>query len=429
MNRKVKYAAAVLALTLLAGACGKPVSGTDGTQAPQITLGVTDVTKTPSPENGKEPTEVPVPTATPEPTKVPEPTVTPEPTPTPEPWVGGSEAANIIANMTIGWNLGNTLDSKVKSETAWGNPATTQEMIDKVAEAGFNTIRIPTTWYCRADKEFTIDTAWLERVKEVVDYCYKNDMYVILNTHHETDWMVPTLDKIDDVEKNFVYLWQQIAEYFKDYDEHLLFEGMNEPRVVGHAQEWNGGTTEQRQLINRLNNAFVETVRATGGNNETRCLLITSYGANSSRIAMYAVKVPNDPYVGVSIHAYTPYFFTFYSDSPQMVYDWDGSKENEINTLFNDIDSVFLSKGIPVLLTEFGAENKSNRAGGENNPESRIRWVDYYVSKATEYGVPCCYWDNGIFNASGEQFGLLNRRQLTWYEPEYVETMVNAAKK
>lgn len=417
MKRKVRFMALFLAMMMLFGACGKPVSEADSTITPQITSEVTDVTKTP------EPTKVPEPTVTPEPT------ATPEPTPTPEPWVGGSEAAKIIANMTIGWNLGNTMDSKGKSETAWGNPVTTQEMIDKVAEAGFNTIRIPTTWYCRADKEFTIDTAWLERVKEVVDYCYENDMYVILNTHHETDWMVPTLDKIDDVEKNFVYLWKQIAEYFKDYDEHLIFEGLNEPRVVGSATEWSGGTTEARQLVNRLSTAFVDTVRATGGNNETRCLLITGYGANCSRLAMNAIKVPNDPYVGVSIHAYTPYHFTFYTGDAQNLNEWDGSREKEIDTLLKDIDSVFLSKGIPVILTEFGAENKANREGGENNPESRCRWVDYYVSKATEYGVPCCYWDNNVYYAEGERFGLLDRTKLEWFEPDYVEAMVNAAKK
>ena len=263
----------------------------------------------------------------------------------PEPWVGGSEAAKLIANMTIGWNLGNTLDSKGKLETAWGNPMTTQEMIDTVAEAGFNTVRLPVSWCWRTDSEFTVDETWLARVKEIVDYCYKNEMYVILNTHHETTWMVPTLDKIDETEKKFVYLWQQIAEYFKDYDEHLVFEGMNEPRVVGSSTEWSGGTTEGRQLINRLNNAFVNTVRATGGNNETRVLLITGYGANCSRIAMNAIKVPNDPYVGVSIHAYTPYHFTFHTGDAYDVKVWDGSRNGEIDTVFKDINSISFGKG------------------------------------------------------------------------------------
>ena len=269
----------------------------------------------------------------------------------------------------------------------------------------------------------------LKNILEKYILQHNNDMYVILNTHHETDWMVPTVDKIDDVEKKFVYLWQQIAEYFKDYDEHLVFEGMNEPRVVGSKTEWSGGTTEERQLVQRLNTAFVETVRATGGNNANRVLLITSYGANSSRIAMYGVKVPNDPYVGVSIHAYTPYNFTFNTKNEYDEKLWDGSRKGDVDSLFRDLNDIFLEKGIPVVLTEFGAENKTNLPGGEGNAEARCEWISYYISKAKEKGVPCVIWDNNIYNADGERFGVLDRKNLTWYEPAYVEAMVEAATK
>lgn len=428
MKKTLRSIALLFAMMLVLGACGS--AGDDGNKAgtSQGTDHVTDAPDTTAvPE--AEGTVTPEPTTTEEPVATPEPTKVPDPTPTPEPWVGGSEAAKLIANMTIGWNLGNTLDSTGKNETVWGNPMTTQEMIDKVAETGFNTVRLPVTWYTHVDENFTIDEEWLARVKEIVDYCYNNNMYVILNTHHETSWNVPALDKIDDVEAKFVYLWQQIAEYFKDYDEYLLFEGQNEPRVVGHSQEWNGGSAEHRQLVSRLNQAFVDTVRATGGNNESRVLLITSYGANCSRNAMYGVKVPNDPYVGVSIHAYTPYHFTFYTGDAYDVKVWDGSREKEIDQVFKDINNVFLSKGIPVVLTEFGSESKTNREGGENHPAERIKWIEYYITKATEYGVPCCHWDNGVYYADGERFGLLDRKNLTWFEPEYVETMVNAATK
>lgn len=409
MKRKLRGVAALLAMILLVGACGTP-SGEDENQT--TLTPVADVTESPE----ATPTEEPAAT----PTKVPEPTATPEP------WVGGSEAAKLIANMTVGWNLGNTLDSQGYVETAWGNPMTTQEMIDAVAAAGFNTVRLPVSWCWRVDKDFTINEAWLARVKEVVDYCYNNDMYVILNTHHETSWNVPTAAKADDVEKKFVYLWQQIAEYFKDYDEHLLFEGMNEPREVGSAAEWSGGTAEGRQIVNRLNNAFVETVRATGGNNATRVLLITSYGANSSKIAMLGVKVPNDPYIGVSIHAYTPYAFTFNTKNEYDVKDWDGSRKGDIDTVFRDINDIFLSKGIPVIMTEFGAENKTKLPGGEGNLEARCQWIDYYITKAKQYGVPCVQWDNNLYNGSGELFGLLNRKNCEWYEPEYIEALMEA---
>ena len=402
---------AVLSMLLVFGACEKPTVTDINQGTPEITKVVDRV-----------PVEEPAAT----PTEVPEPTATPEPTPTPEPWVGGSEAAKIIANMTVGWNLGNTLDSQGSVETAWGNPMTTQEMIDAVAEAGFNTVRLPVTWYCRADGEMTVKESWLARVKEVVDYCYNNDMYVILNTHHETSWHIPSVAKADEVEKKFVHLWQQIAEYFKDYDEHLIFEGMNEPRVVGSAAEWNGGTTEERQIVSRLNQAFVDTVRATGGNNTTRVLLITSYGANSSRIAMYAVKVPNDPYVGVSIHAYTPYAFTFNTKNDYDLKVWDGSKNGDIDAVFRDINDIFIKKGIPVVLTEFGSENKANLPGGEDNLAARCEWIDYYITKAKEYGVPCVHWDNNVHSGSGELFGVLNRKTLEWYDPEYIEAMMDA---
>lgn len=427
MKKRLRVTAILLAMMLLLGACGTSASNNENGVTPQLTQEVTETpdatpTDTPTPA----PTATPEPTATPKPTATPVPTTTPEPTPIPEPWVGGSEAAKLVAEMKVGWNLGNTLDSQGKLETAWGNPMTTQEMMDTVADAGFNTVRLPVTWHCRADKEFTIDETWLARVKEIVDYCYANDMYVILNTHHETSWMVPKTSKIDEVEKKFVYLWQQIAEYFKDYDEHLVFEGMNEPRVVGSAQEWSGGTPEERKLINRLNHAFVDTVRATGGNNETRVLLITSYGANNSMAAMKAVDVPNDPYIGVSIHAYTPYHFTFNTKDKSNVMVWDGKRNGEIDALFRNIKDIFISRGIPVVMTEFGAENKSNLDGGDGNAEARRQWIDYYITKARECGVPCVQWDNNLYSGSGELFGLLNRRNLEWFDPEYIDAMMDA---
>jgi len=429
MKKKMKSLAMLLAMVLMFGACAGPDGG-NVTPAPQITDAIENVGQETevTPTEAVEPTATLAPTATPKPTATPWPTATPEPT---EPWVGGSEAAKLISNLTIGWNLGNALDSESSSETAWGNPKTTQEMIDMVAEAGFNTVRIPTTWYYHMDRStFEVKEDWLARVKEVVDYCYANDMYVILNTHHETGWMALDPAKLEATEQKFVTLWQQIAEYFKDYDDHLIFEGMNEPRVKGHAQEWNGGTKEHRESVAHLNQVFVDTVRATGGNNETRVLLITSYCASSSRVAMSAVKVPNDPYVGVSIHAYTPYNFAFKNANDK--YDvkiWDGKKNGDIDAVFRDINTVFLSKGVPVIITEFGAVNKTDLPGGEENLMARCQWVEYYVTKAKEFGVPCVQWDNNVYKGTGERFGLLDRRNLEWYEPEYIETMVNAAMK
>ncbi|MDE6596698.1 MAG: cellulase family glycosylhydrolase, partial [Oscillospiraceae bacterium] len=199
-------------------------------------------------------------------------------------------AAQIVADMRIGWNLGNTFDSancswlnnKLDYETGWGNPKTTKDMITAVKKAGFNTIRIPVSWGDHIDNSGKIDKAWLDRVQEVVDYACDNDMYIILNMHHDNNWI--PLDEKNEVAatKKYKYVWKQIAERFKDYDEKLLFEGRNEPRTEGSANEWNGGTKAERDVLNRMYEAFVSTVRATGGNNKTRILVIAPYGASSS---------------------------------------------------------------------------------------------------------------------------------------------------
>ena len=153
-----------------------------------------------------------------------------------------SETFALLNDMKAGWNLGNTLDAHASadltSETSWGNPKTTPEMIQAIAQEGFHTLRIPVTWskHVSAGPEYKIDAAWMDRVEEVVKYALDCDMYVILDTHHEPDyWLKPQSDGLDEVQNELCAIWQQIAERFADYDEHLLFEGMNEPRIKGSA--------------------------------------------------------------------------------------------------------------------------------------------------------------------------------------------------
>lgn len=336
--------------------------------------------------------------------------------------------AEIVADMKVGWNLGNTLDAMnswdksltpLKQETAWGNPKTTQEMIDTVADKGFNTIRIPTTWqfFTGEAPDYKIDGEWLERVKEVVDYAYKNDMYVILNLHHENEWLIPNNANYDKVSEKFKAMWKQIAEYFGDYSDHLIFEGMNEPRVVYGTNEWNGGTAETRSVINKLNQDFIDTVRSTGGKNSTRLLLITTHAAGASTAAFNGFVVPDDDYIAMSLHAYNPYFFAFQVDSQWEYSVWDGSKSGELDTLFSDIDKMFISKGIPVVITEFGAQNK-------NNDDEIVKWLDDYLTRAEKLGIPCVWWDNNVYTAANsETFGLFNRKELTWYSDKVADRL------
>ena len=339
-------------------------------------------------------------------------------------------AQAVVDKMTIGRNLGNTLDSvnctwlnnKLDCETAWGNPKTTKAMIDAVKKAGFNTVRIPVSWNDHIDSNGKIDSEWLDRVQEIVDYAYDNNMYVILNTHHENNWVKLDAAKEKDVKKKLNYVWKQIATRFKNYDEKLLFEALNEPRTEGSKQEWNGGTAAERKVLNSLYQGFVDTVRATGGNNKTRVLILTPYGANSSKAALSDLWLPeDDDRIAVSVHAYSPYNVALNRYSSETKLTDNGKKE--IDNVFSNINSVILSKGIPVIMDEFGTINKSNTS-------DRIEVAKYYLSVSEKYGVPCVWWDNGLTCGpkDGEGFGLLDRKNIKWNYADLVKALVNAVK-
>ena len=327
----------------------------------------------------------------------------------------------LVSDMKIGWSLGNTLDATgglgISSEWSWGNPKTTQEMIDAILAQGFNVIRIPVTWqgHFGSAPEYKIQEAWMERVQEVVDYAYNKGAYVILNIHHE-DWHFPSEENKAAASAQLAAIWTQIANHFKDYDEHLIFEGLNEPRKKGTAVEWNGGDREGREVVNHFAQVFVDTVRATGGNNTLRHLMITGYAASSDKKALEAIVLPDDDKLIVSVHAYTPYNFALNTAGTST---WDIERDTrDIDTVMKTIQDLFISKGIPVIIGEFGAMNKENEA-------ERVEWVMYYLTKAMEIGVPCLWWDNNVVSGDGEKFGLLDRRSLTFPYPNLVDAMMN----
>jgi aryl-phospho-beta-D-glucosidase BglC (GH1 family) len=196
--------------------------------------------------------------------------------------ITGFEATNEIKT---GWNLGNTFDAL--TETGWGNPQTTYTMIYAVKEAGFDSVRLPVTWdsHTGAAPEYKINEEWLTRVEEVVGYVLSAGMYCIINTHHES-WIFPEESKEEQISKRLIKVWEQLCERFSGYNEKLIFEAMNEPRLVGTEFEWTGGTEESRGVVNRLNGKFVETVRNTGGNNAKRLLMIPSYAASVEKDAL-----------------------------------------------------------------------------------------------------------------------------------------------
>lgn len=262
-------------------------------------------------------------------------------------------AFEITENMKIGWNYGNSLDatggSGLATETSWGNPKATQEMMDAVKAKGFNTVRLPTTWYPHLDSNNNIDPEWMARVHEVVDYAYKNDMYVILNLHHE-EWInrADIGTAYDEMSPKLKAVWKQIAEEFKDYDQHLIFEGMNEPRAVGTDHEWWGPKQDEVDTINKLNQDFVDTVRSVESPyKDTRLLMCPPYCASSDSSMMATLVVPDDDYVAASIHAYSPYGFTM----DKTVADHSTFSEayaTELETILNGIRKQFIEKDIPV---------------------------------------------------------------------------------
>lgn len=329
---------------------------------------------------------------------------------------------DMVKEMKIGWSLGNTLDATsnrigVNAETAWGNPRTTQEMIDAVIDQGFNVIRIPVSWggQMSGAPEYNVLPAWMDRVQDVVDYAYNRGVYVIVNIHHE-DWHFPSEENKDAAAEQLTALWTAIATRFRDYDEHLIFEGMNEPRKIGTNVEWNGGDQEGRDVVNYLDQVFVDAVRATGGNNTIRNLMVPGYAASSDDTALKGIVLPQDEHLIVSVHAYTPYDFALNKAGRST---WNNDTR-DIDHLMELLDELFLSKGVPVIIGEFGAMNKDNE-------EERVQWAEYYVGKAREYGIPCLWWDNNAFDTDGENFGLLNRRELTFPYPDLLKALIESA--
>ena len=332
--------------------------------------------------------------------------------------VSSMTAVEIAKDMGLGWNLGNTLEAHdgtnhkkmgLESETFWGNPKASKALFDAVKAKGFRTIRIPVTWYPHADANYNIDTAWMNRVKQVVDWAVDENTYVILNIHHE-EWNTPTNANYAAASKELKAFWKQIATEFRDYDRHLIFEGMNEPRNYGGAHEWDGGTDDMRKVINKLDKDFVDTVRSTGGKNKTRCLMIPTYAASSTTVAMRALSIPDDPNVMVSIHAYSPYNFTMNTGSGATSV-FGSAQENELKQLFNNINSIFLSNGKAVVIGEFSSSNK-------NNTDERVKWAKSYATLAKQKGIPIVLWDNNSpkdnYN-NGEGHGYINRKTLAWY--------------
>lgn len=323
-------------------------------------------------------------------------------------------AEEVISNMKIGWNLGNTLDAP-DGETTWGQPETTKAMIDTLKELGFNAIRIPVSWGKHTSSpEHTIDKDWLDRVQTVVDWALENDMFVIINSHHDNDYYYPSEKKSEKSVKYIKDIWTQVAERFKDYDQHLIFESMNEPRLAGTPNEWNFRSDVQdcldaARVINSCNQEYVNIVRASGGRNADRFLMVTPYAASPYSALADEFILPEDPSnkLLLSVHAYTPYDICMDKDLSKSKFT-DSSK-GSINDFVDKLYNKYVVNGINVVIGECGMTNKGN-------PEERRLWGEYFTSKAKENGMVCVLWDNAGIDLGAENYGIFDRRNLKIFD-------------
>lgn len=353
-----------------------------------------------------------------------------------------SEALAFVEDLQLGWNLGNTFDAancgvsdEMDYESAWVGIVTTKEMIRTIADAGFKTIRIPVSWHNHVDENYQISEAWLNRVQEVVDWALDEELYVILNIHHDNEegFMYPSYELLDQSKKYVQSIWEQLSVRFAEYDERLIFETLNEPRQTGTDHEWwidaaSETGKECVDCVNQINQAAVDTIRSSGqGYNASRYIMVPGYCASADFALTDGFVIPTDSGTAenrilVSVHAYTPYNFALAGENDQYSTDlFSVAQKNgtaDIDTFMKRLYDKYTSKGIGVVIGEFGARNKNN------NLEARTEFAAYYVARARHYGMTACWWDNNAFGGDGENFGLLRRVKNQILFPQIVEQMV-----
>ena len=356
--------------------------------------------------------------------------------------------SQIVEAMGPGWNLGNQLESvtdNVPEETNWGNPVITEKLIQSVKAAGFKSIRIPVSYFAKIDddKDYTIDSKWLDRVQEVVDYCIKNDLYAVINIHGDGyntidgSWLLCNGKNQTEIKKKYKKVWKQIAERFKNYDEHLLFESMNE-EFDGSYSEPN---KEYYQNINDYNQIFVDTVRKTGDNNTKRWLIIPGWNTNIDYTAGdYGFKLPTDQYrdksidkeeqrIMISVHYYSPWDFC--GGENGVITQWgneadDPSKtsttcdETYMKNQLNLMKTTFADKGYPVFIGEYGSIGKTSY--DSENEYYRAYFARKLCQLSRKNGCIPMYWDNGYNGVHG--FGLFDRTTCEVTQPVIIDAIM-----
>ncbi|MBQ8116803.1 MAG: glycoside hydrolase family 5 protein [Lachnospiraceae bacterium] len=311
--------------------------------------------------------------------------------------VTGQSAQAFVENLGVGWNLGNTLDPvdctwladnmEMEYETAWGNPKATKELIHYIKSEGFTTIRIPVTWKNHVDAApaYTIHKQWLDRVQQVVDWCREEELYVILNIHHESSWLTNASKDYEQTMAQYCAIWTQLAARFQDYDEHLIFESMNE---IGFDDL---GDVKGCELQNRINAEFTELIRTSGGKNSDRYLLLAGYWTDIDKTCAGSV-LPEDDRVILSVHYYSPASFAIADRSSSWGYQETWGTDADFAYLDGQMRKLkehFADKGTPVIIGEFAATHTDKDA------ESVVRYTAAVMEYALRYHFCPIWWDNG----------------------------------
>ncbi|BEL04047.1 hypothetical protein Q0Z83_022380 [Actinoplanes sichuanensis] len=319
-------------------------------------------------------------------------------------------ARDTVAAMQPGWNLGNTLDA-IPDETSWGNPLTSRALLHKVRSEGYRSIRIPVTWadHLGAAPNHTIDATWLARVKQVVDMALSEDLHVLINLHHDSWRWINTYPTDATVLDRYTAVWTQLSSTFRDYPAELVFESINEP-------DFTGVTDEQKyRLLNTLNTRFVQLVRATGGHNATRVLVLPTLWTNAEQPRLDALNATftalNDPYLAATVH--------FYGWWPFSVNIAGGVRYNadvraDLNGTFDRVKASFLDRGIPVIVGEWALLNWDHNRPGVIERGEFLKFIEEFNHRARTTGVTTMVWDAGQF---------LNRTTLTWRDQVVADMM------
>ena len=344
-----------------------------------------------------------------------------------------STAMEIAKKIKVGWNIGNTLEA-IGGETAWGNPMITNDLIKLVKQSGFNAIRLPCSWNQNADQTTAkISAGWLNRVKQVVQYCVDNDMYVILNIHWDGGWLENNCTEAKKVENNAKQkaFWEQIATTLRGFDEHLLFASANEP---------NASDATQMAVLLSYHQTFIDAVRSTGGKNAYRVLVVQGPNTDVETTNKLMRQLPTDKIPNrmmAEVHYYTPWNFTGMTKDEtwgNMAYYWGKDfhsttdvahnstwgEEAEVDRLFLLMKNQFVDKGIPVVIGEFGAMRRDNLTGDalKLHLASRAFYLKYVTKQAIANGMLPFFWDTG---------GVFDRTNIKVLDQQSLDALIQGA--